>query len=71
MSKRSSRFRNRPARFSSGARVERAPRVAAPAEKPVELAQQYAYVIGDLTRVGIIAVVLVGIMILLRIFVIK
>lgn len=71
MSRRKSRFRNRTERPSDSARTERAPRQPAAPVTPVDLANQYRYVIGDLQRVGIIAFALVGVMILLRIFVIK
>ncbi len=71
MSRRKSRFRNRTERSSDLARTDRTPRQPASPVSPVDLANQYRYVIGDLERVGIIAVVLIGVMILLRIFVIK
>ena len=71
MSRRTSRFRNRTERPSELARAERAARQPAAPVAPVDLANQYRYVIGDLQRVGIIAFVLVATMILLRIFVIK
>ena len=74
MSRRKSRFRNRPSGSASGsgsARAERAAREVAAPVAPVNLAEQYRYVIGDLQRVGIIAVSLIAVMILLRLFVIK
>ena len=67
MTRRKSRFRNR----SEVARVERAPREPAAPAGPVDLASQYGYVVNDLVRVGIIAVILIGAMVALRIFVIK
>jgi hypothetical protein len=71
MSKRSSRFRNRPSRTAAGARPERIQREAAVQTSDADLAKQYHYVIEDLTRVGIIALLLIGTMIALHIFVIK
>ena len=74
MSRRKSRFRNRPSGSAGGsgmARTERAIREPAAPVAPVNLADQYRYVIGDLERVGIIATALIAAMILLRIFVIK
>jgi hypothetical protein len=71
MSRRKSRFRSRPSSSPSAPRAERAPREPAAPVAPVDLANQYRYVIGDLQRVGIIAALLIGAMILLRIFVIK
>jgi hypothetical protein len=70
MSRRKSRFRNRPSGASSTPRAERAPREVAAPVTPINLAEQYRYVIGDLQRVGIIAAGLIALMIVLRIFVI-
>jgi hypothetical protein len=71
MSRRKSRFRNRQARTTGPARVERSPREPVAATTPADLARQYHYVVDDLNRIGIVAALLVGTMILLRIFVIK
>jgi hypothetical protein len=57
--------------MAGGARVERAPREAAAPVNEIDLAKQYHYVIADLTRVGVIAALLIGTMIVLHIFVIK
>jgi len=77
MSRRKSRFRNRPSGSSSESggsiapRAERAVRAQAAPVAPVNLGEQYHYVISDLERVGITAGALIVLMIVLRIFVIK
>jgi hypothetical protein len=77
MSRRKSRFRNRPSGSSSGPSASSAPRAARAVREPAApvtpevLGEQYHYAIGDLERVGITAGALIAVMILLRIFVIK